>query len=595
MFGLSILLTFLCLVMAAILCPWLWLAVIAVVVLLVASRKGQSLDAYGTARWAEIGDVEDMLSVKGLILGAMEDTTGRLAALKGVFGTGRDRLAVERFLNFGRGGHYRLLSLNKAVHTAAFIPTGGGKGVSLVIPMLLSCPESMIVLDYKGENARITSRARRKLGQKVAFLDPFKDVTQTPDTLNPLDFIDPNSPTVIDECRALAAALVVRTGEEREPHWNDAAELWIAAMIAVVVTFAEAKHRNLQAVRDLLTDRHKMEAAIQLMCSSTAFGGMLARIGHQLTHYVDRELGSVLTTANRHLNFLDTPTIAASTEKSSFDPAGLIDGKMTIYLIVPPEHISQNRALLRMWIVTLLRAVIRRGLQEKNKVHVILDEAATLGHMDIIDDAVDKFRGYGIRLLFLFQSIGQLKESFPQGQEQTLLSNVTQIFAGVNDPDTAKYVSTRLGKSTEIVTSGGTSTTDQTSAQGGGQGGRSSSYSRSTSRSENWQQVGRELLMVDEVMNLDKRIAICFTPGKPPIWVTMVRYFEPGFTTKTPWLWPVTKALFLALLSLVLMAGVTCILANEVDKKLRDPGPGFFMPDHWEPQEPAMPAPGNPS
>jgi hypothetical protein len=75
----------------------------------------------------------------------------------------------------------------------------------------------------------------------------------------------------------------------------------------------------------------------------------------------------------------------------------------------------------------------------------------------------------------------------------------------------------------------------------------------------------------------------------------MVRYFEPGFTTKTPWLWPVTKALFLALLSLVLMAGVTCILANEVDKKLRDPGPGFFMPDHWEPQEPAMPAPGNPS
>jgi len=31
-------------------------------------------------------------------------------------------------------------------------------------------------------------------------------------------------------------------------------------------------------------------------------------------------------------------------------------------------------------------------------VHFVLDEAASLGRMDALDDAVDKYRGYGVRL-----------------------------------------------------------------------------------------------------------------------------------------------------------------------------------------------------
>src|ERR1035441_3495384 len=53
----------------------------------------------------------------------------------------------------------------------------------------------------------------------------------------------------------------------------------------------------------------------------------------------------------------------------------------------------------------LLRAVVRGGLQEKNKVHFVLDEAASLGHMEALDDAVDKLRGYGVRLQFYYQSV----------------------------------------------------------------------------------------------------------------------------------------------------------------------------------------------
>ena len=34
----------------------------------------------------------------------------------------------------------------------------------------------------------------------------------------------------------------------------------------------------------------------------------------------------------------------------------------------------------------------------------------------------------------IYQSVSQLKKCFPEGQEQTLLSNVSQVFFGINRP-----------------------------------------------------------------------------------------------------------------------------------------------------------------
>lgn len=161
------------------------------------------------------------------------------------------------------------------------------------------------------------------------------------------------------------------------------------------------------------------------MHESDAWNGMLARMGGQLMHFVDKEKSSTLTTVARHLRFLDTLPIATNTQKSSFDPARLRSGKMTIYLVLPPEHMRSQTPLLRLWIGSQLRAVVSTGLNERDKVHFVIDEAASLGHYEQIDDAIDKFRGYGIRLQFYFQSLGQLKKCFPNGQEEPQLGNPT--------------------------------------------------------------------------------------------------------------------------------------------------------------------------
>ena len=558
---------------------------------LLAKRGYGALTAYGTARWASADDLRKagMLDARsGLIIGRLADG-GKPPLLKSAAGLFslwvKSKEACERFLDSMRFGtrakaYPAFVKLSKAVHTAVFAPTGVGKGVSCVIPFLKTCPESVVVVDFKSENAQLTAKHRqRAFGHRIVMLDPFKMGTEKPATLNPLDFIDKDLPTAIDECRDLAEALVVSTGHEHDRHWVESAEAWIGAMIALVVQYGERNDRSLQTVRTLLTNPQKMQMAIELMCQSDAWGGMLSRMGNQLTQYKDKELGGVLTTANRFLRFLDTLPVSASTTTSSFDPAELRKGKMSVYLVLPPEHMRAQSPLLRMWIGSLLRAVIRGGLQEKNKVHFVLDEAASLGHMQALDDAVDKYRGYGIRLIFLLQSLGQLKVGFPDGQDQTLLSNVSQVFFGINDLPTAEYVSNRLGEATIVTRSGGTNSgTSHSSSVSGG------SHGTSSGSNDNWQQTGRRLLKPEEVLALPERTAITFTPGVLPIWTTLIRsYEEPrlgrgfgllaGFKT---WL-----GVFMG--SLVVLAGTGC-LALVVSQNVKGISLGKQMPVRHEPE-----------
>jgi len=415
------------------------------------------------------------------------------------------------------------------VHTAVFAPAGAGKSTGLVAPFLLTNRDSCVVVDLKGELAKITADARRRMGHKVVLLDPYRQVTQKPDTFNPFEFIDPESDEAIDDCRDIAEALVVRTGQEKEPHWNDMSEMSLTANAALLVSMKPDVAANLEELKRLVSDTALMEQAIVKMIESDAWGGVLSRLGHTLTHCKDKELNSMLTTTNRHLRFVDSPAISASTARSSFDPSDLVRNKMTIYLILPPDRMRGQSGLLRLWVSSMFRAIIRGGLQEAHKINFILDEAASLGHMEAIDDAIDKYRGYGIRLCLYYQSLGQLKKCYPDDQGQTLLSNTTQVFFGVNDQQTAEYVSNRLGEHTIVVSSGGTSSGTSHSSSSDGKGGTGGSSTTSWNRSENWQQHGRKLLKPEEVTSLSKRTAITLSPDAPPLWTTLIRYYEWDF------------------------------------------------------------------
>ena len=283
----------------------------------------------------------------------------------------------------------------------------------------------------------------------------------------------------------------------------------------------------------------------------------MSRLGGKLTRFQGDELGSVMTTTGRHMSFLDSLAIRDNTMTSSFDPAELANGKMTVYLVLPPDQIDNKSGLLRTWIGSMLRAVVKGGLQEKNLVHFILDEAASLGACPFSIRLWTSIAPTGSRCQFYYQSMGQLLKCWPNGAHQTLLSNTAQVFFRVNDPDTAKYVSERLGQATVIVTSGGTNT--GTSASEDNRGG--GNHGSSGGKNHNWNQVGRSLKTTDEVMAMNKREAITFIPGVRPIWTMLARYYEPGFNQEPGKLWPAVRTLGLSVV-LLLAAAIVALTVN---------------------------------
>jgi type IV secretion system protein VirD4 len=272
--------------------------------------------------------------------------------------------ACKQFLGaFQRKRPWHKVRINKSPHVAIFAPTSAGKSSGLVIPYIRESKESCIVPDYKGELFRETFDIRSKLGP-VAVLDPYKRVTQSPDTYDPIDFVFPESEFAIDDCRDIAAAIVERKQETGDGiHFLDNAEGGIAGVAATVVAFGEGRHKSLQAVSEIVSNPLKWQATVQLACSSTIWDGMLARMGGNLLHWKDKELASSMSTIARFMRFLSTPAIAASTSKSSFDPANLVRQTMTIYMVLPVDRMDVLSPLLRLWVSSFIRAVIRNGGQ----------------------------------------------------------------------------------------------------------------------------------------------------------------------------------------------------------------------------------------
>ena len=124
-------------------------------------------------------------------------------------------------------------------HLMTFAPTGAGKGRGLIIPTLLRYPGSVVVIDPKGENFAVTANQRRKMGQKVVVLDPFKRATRgtgEADHFNVFDIFKlPN--TIIDaDASMLAWQLAAGHSFSKDAFWDNTAAAFMFGLICHVAT-----------------------------------------------------------------------------------------------------------------------------------------------------------------------------------------------------------------------------------------------------------------------------------------------------------------------------------------------------------------------
>src|SRR3954471_7001670 len=433
---------------------------------------------------------------------------------------GTGRLIIGRELK-PNGKPGALLHDHGPAHLLTLAPTRSGKGVGAVIPNLLTVKRSVLCIDPKGDNTRVTEAARRRFGP-VHVLDPFGITGRPAAAYNPLDRLDPESPDLAEDAATIADALVHDPpGHAGEAHWNEEAKALLTGLILFVVTQEPPQRRTLAAVRELVTLAPQAFAdLLERMQASTAANGLVARAANRHCGKSDREAAGVLSSAQRHTHFLDSPRMAAVTARSDFRFADLKQHTATVFLVLPPDRLDAYSRWLRLLVAQAVTDMARSPVQPPSPVLFLLDEFAALGPLEPVVRAYGLMAGYGMQLWAILQDLHQLKSLYGP-RAGTFLSNagVTQVF-NVNDVETATWISKTLGATTEAY---------ETPSQGVTYG-KDAPFLGTRSQGSATHLARRDLLTPDEVMRLPAGTMLLFRQGAYPIRAGKVRYFaDPEF------------------------------------------------------------------
>jgi type IV secretion system protein VirD4 len=330
---------------------------------------------------------------------------------------------------------------------------------------MLHYPGSVLATDPKGELATMTVRRRDELGQDVHVLDPFGvaggRAVDFRAGFNPIEAMRLDDNLVADAAQ-IADALVVGGG--KDPHWDDSAKAFIEGVILHLKTWDGYKgRRSLVTLRELIgqgaEDNHpvkapsgfSLDALAAEMRENESADGVVQSAAADFFDRPPNERGSVLSTARRHLKFIDlfrTPLGKVTLETHSFDLAALKTEPTTIYLCLPARHIGTCNRWLRLFVNLTLQSMeqTRGALPGGVPVLCVLDEFASLGHLQQVEDAAGQIAGFGVKLWPILQDLSQLKDLYPFRWETFLGNSGIVQFFGNNDLSTLEWISKRCGR-----------------------------------------------------------------------------------------------------------------------------------------------------
>lgn len=430
-----------------------------------AFRRGVST-SYGSARFADASDLR------------------------------RAGLICETGLIIGRSGARLVRHPSREASMMVLAPMGAGKGRGIVVPNLLEHPGSVICLDPKGENFAVTAADRVKRG-KVFLLS--MDPSVPSHTFNPMDTIGPSN---AEKAAGILADLMLPHGVTQDSHWRERAAQWVKGLILHVGhRFAdEPSRRHLGMVHAYLTRNHaelgkliEAMAKSPIQCVRETAGDMAQRLSTP-------EGLSIISTAMRGTQVFSLGEASGQAAmRSDFALDDLFgDEPASLYLQVPLGEMAVYAGWLRVTVGLCLHAAMNVQRIPSTRPLFVLDEAATLGDMRVLRESVGQMRAYQ-QMLFVYQDMGQMKAAMPKGWSSIMTNCAINVAFGVNDVETAKVMSDRIGDTTVRTTHVGVSSgMDAVLA-----------HHRNIGEGEH----GRRLMMPNEITNLPGNKAVVTVNG----------------------------------------------------------------------------------
>ncbi len=430
-------------------------------------------------------------------------------------------LRAKQGIILGRKGG-RLLVFGGPEHVMLHAPTRSGKGVGVVIPNLLTWPDSVVVLDVKQENWEATAGFRATHGQEMILFDPLGTKGRTA-RFNPLGHIDRTDPTVVlDELQKLSVMLFPAP-DRTDPFWAEAARTGFIGVGAYIAETPELTF-SLGQIHSELTHGDPKTRLPSIVAARASTGRPLSfGCGSALADFCsasDNTFAGVKQTITARMGLWLNPRVRAATDASDFDLRALRTRRMSLYLGVTPDNLLRVAPLYNLLLQQLVDLNTReRPAQGRHPVQVLmlLDEFARLGHASVIAHGFSYVAGYGLRLLPVLQSPAQLRAEYGPDLAEEIMANCgVEIAFAPKELKVAQDLSERLGSWTypsrarsrpALLSSGRWSTTESDQR--------------------------RPLMLPQELMLMPSDNLLVFKAGLPPVRGRKIAYWrEKAFTVR---------------------------------------------------------------
>jgi type IV secretion system protein VirD4 len=370
-------------------------------------------------------------------------------------------------LNLGRRG---ILRDHGEGHVCVIAPTRSGKGVGVVIPTLLTWPDSVVVMDIKGENFRLSAGRRKQLSNIVLKFDP-----TAPDSchFNPFDEVPIGTEDEWGDIDNIATSLLDPRGRgaPMDSHWDRQGVGWVGAVIYHLL-----KKENDKTLRGLATlisgaaDKSGISATITRIRDANTH----STVGQEMQMMLDKspnERSGIISTVQGFLKIYRDPRIAAATSRSDFRIADLMNYQkpVSLYLVIPVKDMDRLQPLLRLVLNQIVKGLTPRmeGDKARWKLLLMLDEFCVLGHMEMLSKMLPFVPGYGIRACVVAQNLTQIEAAY--GRDQPIVQTCETLMAltpNRDDIQTAEFLSKLAGDTTVVEhhrswNSSGRSTSEQ--------------------------------------------------------------------------------------------------------------------------------------
>ena len=454
---------------------------------------------HGEADWMKLSEAERLFAeAGGIVIGERYRVD--------LDGASTRAFSADDQESWGDGGKAPLLCFDGSFgssHGIVFAGSGGFKTTSVTIPTALKWGGTLIVLDPSNEVAPMVSQHREGAGRRIRILDP----RQPNPGFNALDWIGKFGGTKEEDIASVASWIMSESGRAsgvRDDFFRASGLQLLTAMIADVCLSGHTppEQQTLRQVRANLSEPEpKLRQRLQDIYDNSESNFVKENVA-AFVNMTPETFSGVYANAIKETHWLSYHNYAALVSGSAFSTDDIASGKTDVFINIDLKTLETHSGLARVIIGSFLNAIYNRDGAIEGRALFLLDEVARLGYMRILETARDAGRKYGITLTMIYQSIGQLRETYGgRDASSKWFESASWIsFAAINDPETADYISRRCGMTTVEI--------DQVSR---------SYQARGSSRTRSKQLAARPLIQPHEVLRMRADEQIVFTAGNAPL------------------------------------------------------------------------------